>query len=193
MWKDTASGLPALTPAPDAFPDQHLPSTSNEAVYTTCDELEWQLPALDNNGVEACLDAISEAHQTPSVHSPVDGTVNPSLPSLAQKLELGLNTGINLILSGNLGYDSMVQLSERFEGEDHCLGGDDGSGLYESDDYDFQTCRMASEQPSISDETQTTSSCSNMGPSPVSPQALRSLAGWSSIPPSTPHSQFCGS
>ncbi|KAM6513216.1 hypothetical protein FALCPG4_015673 [Fusarium falciforme] len=175
MWKDAVSGLSAPTPAPDAFPDQHLPSTSNQALYTTCDELEWQLPALDNNGVEACSDATSEAHQTPSAHSPVDGTVNPSLPSLVQKLELGLNAGTNLALSGNLGYDSMVQLSEQFEGEDHSLGGDDGSGLNESDDYDFQTCRMASEQPSIVDETQTTSSCPNMGASPVSPRAVRSL------------------
>ncbi|RSL43696.1 hypothetical protein CEP54_014973 [Fusarium duplospermum] len=175
MWEDAVSGLSTLASPPDAFPDQRPPSTSNEAGYTACDEIEWQLPALDNNGVEVCSDATSEAHQTTSVHSSVDGTANPLLPSLVQKLELGLNTGTNLTLSGNLGYDSKVRLSERFEAEDRSLGVDDGSGLYESDDYDFQTCRMASEQPSIGDETQTSSSCPNMGASPLSPQAVRSL------------------
>ena len=175
MWKDAVSGSSVLTPVLDAFPDQHLPSTSNEAGYATCDELEWQLPALDNIDVETCSDVTSEAHQTPSAHSPVNGTVNPSSLSLVQKIELGLNAGTTLVLPGNLGRGSMVQSSEQFEGGDDSLGGDDGSGFYESDNYDFQTCRMDSEQPSITDETQTTLSSPNMGVSPVSPQAVRSL------------------
>ncbi|KAJ4176299.1 hypothetical protein NW767_015492 [Fusarium falciforme] len=175
MWEDAVCALSAPTPPPDAFPDQCLPSTSNEAGYATCDELEWQLPALDNIDAETCSDATSESHQTPSVHSPINGTVDPSSLRLVQKIELGLNAGTALVLSGSLGRDSMAQLSEQFEGKDDSLGGDDGSGFYESDNYDFQTCRMASEQPSIIDETQTTSSSPNMGASPVWPQAVRSL------------------
>ncbi|RSL39008.1 hypothetical protein CEP51_016854, partial [Fusarium floridanum] len=175
MWEDAVSGLSTLASPPDAFPDQRPPSTSNEAGYTACDELEWQLPALDNIDVETCSDATSEAHQTLSVHSAVTSTINPSLLSLVQKIELGLNASANLVLSGNLGRGLMVSLSEQFEGQDHSLGEDDGSSFYQSDDFDFQTCRMDSEQPAMTNETETTSLCPNVGASPVPPQPVRSL------------------
>lgn len=175
MWKDAVSGSSVLIPTLDAFPDQHLPSTSSEAGYATCDELQRQLPALDNIDIETCSDVTSEAHQTPSVHSAVNDTVNPLSLSLVQRLELGLNAGTALVLPGNLGGGSMVQSSEQFEGGDGSLGGDNGSGFYESDNYDFQTYRMASEQPSITDETQRSSSFPSMGASPVSPQTVTSI------------------